>query len=191
MKQHALFKMAFIVFFYCLPTLIFPTDSLVIMQPLTQSFIQEVQTIIIDNSFRFQLIPSISYQDAQQKLTEHHELDDVINMQDVYFNNRGLFLVMLENSHVIGMGGIQYFDDTICELRRICFAPSHHGKGLGKRMVLTLIKQAQELGYTKMRLWVYNPQIQSAAVALYKKLGFYEIAPYVVCKGQLFMEKIL
>ena len=190
MKKYAL-NAVFITGFYCLPAITTPTDDIIIIQPSTPLHFQSIQEIIINNSFQFQLIPSISEQDAKQQLLEQHELDDIINMPDCYFNNHGTFLVMLQESQVIGMGGLQYFSQGICELRRICFAQSHHGKGLGKRMVIMLIEQAKLLGYKKMRLWVYNPHTQGAAVALYKKLGFYDIAPYVACKGQLFMEKEL
>jgi putative acetyltransferase len=161
------------------------------IEPIQQEHINDAREIILNNAFEYQLITSKTRAEAQEVLNSRNELSDLDNVQEVYFNNRGVFLVMLNGPKVIGMGGVKYFDNEICELRRMFFAKEYQGLGLGKLMAQTLIDKAKELGYKKMRLWVYNPETQVAAGALYRKLGFYEIPPYVVCKGKLFMEKTL
>lgn len=161
------------------------------IEPIAQEHIQAARDIILDNAFEFQLIASKTRQEAEKILDSRNELDDLNNVQKIYFNNRGVFLVMLNGPKVIGMGAVKYLDDEICELRRMFFAKEYQGLGLGRLMAQTLIDRAKELGYKKMRLWVYNPETQVAAASLYRKLGFYEIPPYLTCKGKLFMEKIL
>lgn len=165
-------------------------DSIII-EPIQPSHIQAARDILVDNAFTFQLVSCQSKEEAEEILNDRKELNDLHNVQELYFNNRGIFLIALEGQKVIGMGAIKYFSNDICELRRMFFAKEYQGKGFGKRMAQILLEHAKTLSYKKIRLWVYNPEKQIAAVCLYRKLGFYEIEPYVVCKGKLFMEKEL
>jgi putative acetyltransferase len=161
------------------------------IEPIQPHHVQAARDIIIDNAFALQLVPSHTREQAQQELDLRKDLDDLNNIQELYFNNRGVFLVALDGAQVVGMGAIQYLDDEVCELRRMHIVKEYQGQGLGKFIAHNLLTMAKKLGYKKMRLWVYSPETQVAAVHLYKNLGFYEIPPYVHCKGKLFMEKIL
>lgn len=105
-----------------------------------------------------------------------------------YFNNRGTFLVVLENNKVIGTGGIKFFNEDTCELKRFYFAPEARGKGLATKLMQVLIAHAQELGYKKIYLQIYRPQAQAAAVQFYTKRGFHEIPHYKVTTAGLSME---
>ena len=110
----------------------------------------------------------------------------------LYTLNKGVFLVMLDGTKVIGMGALQYFNAEICELRRMFFRPEYRGRGLGSKMVTRLLQIAGEFGYKKIRLTVYNPSKQVAAVGLYKKFAFCEIAAYNDNpKVKLSIEKLL
>ena len=62
-------------------------------------------------------------------------------------------------------------------MKRLYLRPAFRGKGLGRVLAKTIIAQAREIGYQRMRLDTIEP-IMRDAVEMYRKLGFREIAPY-------------
>ena len=101
-------------------------------------------------------------------------LKDMNDIQQTYFNNDGIFLVMTDANQLIGTGAIRKFEDKICELKRLWLLPDYHGKGLGYRMMQKLLLFAREKGYERIRLET-DPEYQKRAVEFYKRLGFYEV----------------
>jgi len=81
--------------------------------------------------------------------------------------------------------------DGICEMKRLYVPDSFQGTGLGRRLSEQLIKDAKGMGFEKMRLDTL-PRLE-AAVGIYRKLGFEEIAPYYFnpIEGVVFFEKAL
>jgi len=79
-----------------------------------------------------------------------------------------------------------------CEMKRLYIRPEFRGQGLGRNLVTTLIDAARELGYKRMLLDTL-PGKMDGAIALYRSLGFSEIAAYYnnPVKGALFMELAL
>lgn len=102
------------------------------------------------------------------------QLEDMDDIQEAYFDNDGLFLVMTDNHQLIGTGAIRKHEDKICELKRLWLLPEYHNKGLGYRMMQELLSFAKEKGYERIRLET-DPIHQKRAVEFYKRLGFYEI----------------
>ena len=117
-------------------------------------------------------------------------LDDMDDIQQTYFADKGIFLVMTDADQIIGTGAIRRLDDTICELKRLWLSFDYHGKGLGYRMIQELFAFAKEKGYRKIRLET-DRDYQSRAYNLYTRLGFYEIPRYSQHQDELAMEMTL
>lgn len=120
------------------------------------------------------------FQDArplEEAIAEYEargELGDMEDIQASYFENGGVFLVMLDNEEMIGTGAIRRYAEHVCELKRLWLLPEYHNKGLGYRMLRELLAFAKDAGYRRIRLEA-QPIYQKRAVAFYKQAGFIEI----------------
>ena len=127
---------------------------------------------------------SIAYYEVQGILQDMDEL------LQTYFDNDGVFLVLTDGDQIVGTGAIRKIDDEICELKRLWLLFEYHGKGLGYRMIQELFEFAREKGYRRIRLET-DPNSQSRAFELYKRLGFYEIPRYSIHQDETAMEMVL
>jgi len=78
---------------------------------------------------------------------------------------------------------------AIGEMKRLYLRPAFRGKGLGQAMVDAIVAEARAIGYRRLRLDTIEPLMKSA-VAMYRRMGFREIAPYCAnpWEGALYME---
>jgi putative acetyltransferase len=127
---------------------------------------------------------SIAFYEAQSILQDLDEL------QQTYFDNDGIFLVLTDADQIIGTGAIRKIDDEICELKRLWLLFEYHGKGLGYRMIQELFAFAREKRYQRVRLETERDS-QTRAFDLYKRLGFYEIPRYSNHQDETAMEMML
>lgn len=80
-------------------------------------------------------------------------------------------------------------DERIGEMKRLYLRPAFRGKGLGRALADRLLREARGIGYAKLRLDTVEP-VMKDAVAMYRRMGFREIAPYREnpMAGTLYME---
>lgn len=88
-----------------------------------------------------------------------------------------------------GCVALHKLESGICEMKRLYLRSQFRGKGLGRVLADRIIAEARQIGYQRMRLDTVEP-VMKDAVAMYRRIGFREIAPY--CKnpiaGALYME---
>jgi putative acetyltransferase len=118
-------------------------------------------------------------------------MSDIEYAQSHYFDNRGLFLVLLDDGKIVGTGAIRRLDDETCELKRMWFHRQYRGQGWGWKMAQMLLDFARQTGYQKVRLDLAKAERQLQAMKFYTKLGFYPIDRYNDAPCEVFMEKCL
>ncbi len=106
-----------------------------------------------------------------------------------YAPPHGRLLLAEYEGQLAGCVAMRKLADDICEMKRLYVRPQFRGKKLGLALATRIIAEARQIGYRRMRLDTVEP-VMKDAVAMYRKLGFHEIAPY--CKnpiaGALYME---
>ncbi len=127
---------------------------------------------------------SIAYYESR------NQLHDMETLQESYFENDGIFLVLCNDDQIIATGAVRKIDKEICELKRLWLLFEYHGQGLGYRMMQELLAFARKKGYSRMRLET-DREAQSRAFAFYKRLGFYEIPRYSDNEDDVAMEMVL
>jgi putative acetyltransferase len=101
----------------------------------------------------------------------------------------GRLLLATYEDQVAGCVALHRLDPQICEMKRLYLRPQFRGKGIGRVLANQIIAEARQIGYRHMRLDTVEP-VMKDAVAMYRKLGFNEIAPYRAnpIAGTLYME---
>ena len=87
-----------------------------------------------------------------------------------------LLLAEYENQ-LAGCVALHRLGPEVCEMKRLYLRPQFRGKGLGCSLAERIIVEARQAGYRFMRLDTVEP-VMKDAVAMYRKLGFREVAPY-------------
>jgi len=101
----------------------------------------------------------------------------------------GRLLLAECKGEVAGCVALHKLDPSICEMKRLYLRPGFRGHGLGRVLAERIIAEARQIGYQRMRLDTVEP-VMKDAVAMYRKLGFREIAPYCAnpMAGAIYME---
>jgi GNAT superfamily N-acetyltransferase len=88
----------------------------------------------------------------------------------------GRLLLASQGSRLAGLACMKRLKARTAEIKRMYVRPEFRRKGMGRRLVSTLIEEAKKAGYTSIRL--DSARFMTGAHAVYKSAGFREIAPY-------------
>jgi ribosomal protein S18 acetylase RimI-like enzyme len=117
---------------------------------------------------------------------------ELASLPGVYAPPRGVIMLAEQDGRPVGCVAVRPFGDgRICEMKRLHVRDVARGSGLGRALAQAAIVAAQKAGYAAMRLDTLSTM--HAAQALYRSLGFREIAPYypTPIADTVFMEKNL
>jgi ribosomal protein S18 acetylase RimI-like enzyme len=121
---------------------------------------------------RFNEMPEVvaAYYDSD---AWERELADLGNQ---YARPNGGVLLAFDGSDAVGCIALKRHSTTICEMKRLFVHEHTQRKGLGRALCASVISLGRSLNYEFMRL--ETGDLQTEAQALYRSLGFYEIATY-------------
>ena len=102
--------------------------------------------------------------------------EELATLPGKYAPPKGRLQLALYNDQPAGCIALRELDTRICEMKRMFVYPELQGKGIGRALAETLIREAKTIGYTRMQLDTSVRQVE--AQTLYRSLGFKEIAPY-------------
>ncbi|HEY5209163.1 MAG TPA: GNAT family N-acetyltransferase [Stellaceae bacterium] len=108
-----------------------------------------------------------------------------------YARPHGLVLLARRGGAAVGTVAYRPYPPGGCEMKRLYVAPAARGLGAGRQLCDRLITEARAAGYRRMLLdtgdWL------TAALALYRALGFAEIPAYYhnPLKGTVYMARDL
>ena len=113
--------------------------------------------------------------------------EELASLPGNYARPTGRLLLASNGSDVLGVIGLRSLRDADCEMKRLYVRPSGRGAGLGRRLTNALIKEARLAGYRRVLLDTLPSM--SEAQALYRSMGFVEIAAYCnnPIEGTLYM----
>ena len=103
--------------------------------------------------------------------------DELESLAEKYLPPHGQLVVAVDDAgEVCGCVAYHRLDDSTAEMKRLYVLPSGRGHHLGERLAERIMELARQDGCSRMVLDTVSPL--TAAVSLYRKLGFEEIEPY-------------
>jgi len=89
----------------------------------------------------------------------------------------GCLLLAREKGMAVGVVALKPLAVGIAEVKRLYVVPQARGAGIGRVLAERAVAAASARGYERVRLDTHASSM-SAAIALYRRLGFVEIPPY-------------
>jgi ribosomal protein S18 acetylase RimI-like enzyme len=110
---------------------------------------------------------------------------DIAALPVPYVSPSGVLLVAvgsgsdghIDDASALGCGGLVALSTPgDAEIKRVYVRPSARGRGIGEAITVELMRMAETLGFTRIRLDT-APEL-TTAIRLYERLGFTHIPPY-------------
>lgn len=105
----------------------------------------------------------------------HHLINELADLglmlprsRNILYESLREFTIVESDGNFVGGGALHIIWEDLAEIRALALQPEYHGKGIGKRLVDELIKEAKELGISQVFALTYQ-------VDFFKKCGFQEI----------------
>lgn len=159
----------------------FPIPGVTLLQATSAEEISEVRQLFLEYA------ESLGFSLCFQGFDE-----EVKNLPGAYAPPRGRLLLASLNGQAAGCIALRELEPAICEMKRLYVRSDFRGKSVGRVLVDGIIAEAQSIGYERMRLDTIGSSMQDA-IALYRRRGFREIAPYRTnpIEGALYLELLL
>jgi ribosomal protein S18 acetylase RimI-like enzyme len=152
-----------------------------LFQATLPEHIEQVRSLFLEygNSLGF----SLCFQSFDEELK---------TLPGAYAPPNGRLLLARYADHAAGCIALRQLEAGVCEMKRLYVRPDDRGLGMGRMLVDRLIAEARAIGYQRMRLDTVASAMQDA-VALYRRMGFQEIAAYsaIPIESALWMELVL
>lgn len=103
-----------------------------------------------------------------------HEL---LQLPGKYSPPQGRLILAWNDGRAVGCVAVRPVREGDCEMKRLYVRPEARGHHLGRRLAERAIGEAQQIGYR--RILLDTLPTMSSALALYAKLGFQAVDPYV------------
>ena len=101
---------------------------------------------------------------------------ELVSLPQPYAPPEGAPLIAHVNSELAGCVGLRPLGTGVGEMKRLYVRPAYRNVGLGNHLVDAVIQAARQAGHRELRLDTLASM--ASAQALYRRLGFVEIAPY-------------
>ena len=102
--------------------------------------------------------------------------DEMAAFPGGYAPPKGALFVAERDGAIVGAVGLRDLGEDRCEMKRLYLRPAARSGGLGRRLAEAIVAEGRRLGYRAMRLDTM-PGMERA-LALYRAMGFREVAPY-------------
>jgi len=114
---------------------------------------------------------------------------ELAELPGAYAAPDGRLLLAHYNGELAGCVALRMIGRRTCEMKRLFVREKFRGKGVGRVLLDTIIRNARAIGYRRMRLDTLPPKMNDA-MALYRSRAFKEIPPYYdnPVEGAIFME---
>ena len=112
----------------------------------------------------------------QEYLNIQNYDEEIAHLEHKYGEPAGRLYLARWNGETAGCIGLRRIDEEACEMKRLYVYPAFRGRHIAEALTARIIDDARAIGYRSMLLDTL-PFLQGA-LALYKKLGFYEIGCY-------------
>lgn len=88
----------------------------------------------------------------------------------------GRLLLARIDDEVAGTAALRPLGGNACEAKRLYIKPAYRGRGLARVLLEKIVEEARQCGYVE--LFGDTLPAMAAAMELYRKMGFVEVAPY-------------
>ena len=102
--------------------------------------------------------------------------EELLQLKEMYSEPTGAIFLLKKAEEFIGCVAIRKKENNIAELKRMYIQPTVRKAGGGTLLLETALAAAKTFGYKLIRLDTLANM--TPAINLYKKHGFYKIAPY-------------
>ena len=103
---------------------------------------------------------------------------DLLGFDAHYMAPRGAFWVVRDDTRVVGSVGVDRKDERTAELKRLYVDASLRGRGIGQRLVETVLDWARAEGFGRVMLWS-DTRFENSH-RLYRRLGFTQLGERTV-----------